>query len=139
MCIRDSFEDLTGDGRPELLLLAAHLQILAPTGRALSWDSPPRIGKPLLLELWGAPGESWLLAYAASEVDLALPPFGTLHLDPTTLQVVAGGTVPGTGLAGVPLAIPASAALVGVALPWQAAHGAGLELGPLERTAFSEL
>ena len=125
--------------REWLFLWSRHLQALRPRERALSWDTAPGIGKPLLFELHDEPAAAWVLAYAASEASLPLPPLGTLMLDPATLTVAASGAITGTGQGSALFDVPASASLVGVAVPWQAAFGASFQLGTLERTVFSGL
>ena len=75
------------------------------------------------MEVYGEPGSPWVLAVAPAAASIPLGPLGTLALDPATLHVVGRGIVPSEGLVEVDVPIPATPALVGAKLHWQAATG----------------
>jgi len=86
----------------------------------------PRPGKTFSVRLIGPPASLALLGYAARTISppIPVPGSGSLHLDPSTLQVMMVGPFPSTGLIQLAISIPTHAptgtvptqALIGVAL-----------------------
>ena len=100
----------------------------------------PSIGKPLTFDLYGPPAEPWILAFSLDRYSLDLPPFGELKLHPSTLAVLAAGTLDATGHAQFELAIADNATLLaGNGLHWQAVLGLDLQLSNRQHTPWSDL
>ncbi|MEM7306949.1 MAG: VCBS repeat-containing protein [Planctomycetota bacterium] len=113
--------DLDGDGDLDVLY-DGELQ-LENTLRATGWRSLAGVGRPLALELRGPAGEAWLLAWSLATAELALPPFGTLKLDPAGAFVAAAGSLASGGEATPVLPVPPVPGLVGVDVYWQSLVG----------------
>jgi hypothetical protein len=78
-------------------------------------------GASASLAVFGPPAATWLIAASgAGAPPLALPPYGTIFLNPASLVVVTGGTVPASGRGDIVGFIPGGAGLAGNTLSWQA-------------------
>ena len=62
-------------------------RLLLNLKRHAAWRGEPRVGKPLVFDVYGPAAEIWFLAYSIFTSNLSLPPYGTLFLDPVSLQV----------------------------------------------------
>ena len=132
--------DLEHDGDLDILA-AQDLTVrtwLHVGGGQTSRRTPPRVGKRQRMEVYGAIGTPWILAAAPIPASIAIPPFGTLELDPSTLTVVGRGLVPTSGVAAVDVDIPDLASLVGQTVHWQAAVGAPIRLVNREPTTLTD-
>jgi len=107
--------------------------------RQLAWRGIPRVGKPLVLDLWGPPSGAWLLAASLGSANIPLAPFGTLRLDSATLWLVAAGALDPQGRASVSLLVPSIPALVGIPVYWQAGVAPPALLTNLEITTATSL
>ncbi|MEM7307600.1 MAG: VCBS repeat-containing protein [Planctomycetota bacterium] len=133
--------DLDGDGDADVFTGSYDQQdrVYRGLARQLAWRGVPRVGKPLALDLYGAPGTGWTLALALAPGATPLAPFGTLQLLPSSLDVVASGLLDGDGRAAFEAPVPADAGLIGLELFWQALLGSPLAFTNLEVTALSGL
>ncbi|MEM7307598.1 MAG: VCBS repeat-containing protein [Planctomycetota bacterium] len=131
--------DLDGDGALDVLFgNDGRDRALFDLRRQVAWRGLPRVGKPLTLDLYGAAGESWLLALSFGTASIPLPN-GTLLIDPTSLLVVDSGLLDGAGRGSATVPIADVPAFVGLTFYWQAALGALFELSNLELTTLSNL
>ena len=94
-----------------------------PTTLALS--GTPAVGGNFQLATAAPAGQVYGLAFALGRSDLALPPYGSLLIDPTSLFLVGSGLVPGTDS----VAVPPDPTLVGVQAFFQA-HARALPRAP---------
>ena len=132
--------DLDRDGDEDVLVGNFWLdRLFVNTHRQLASRRVPRVGKPLQLELRGPQSEPWILARAFGTGVLPLPPIGTLYLDPGTLKIVGAGVLDAEGVHVEVIPVPASPALVGLEVWWQAALGLASMLSNPERTALTGL
>ncbi|MCI0587665.1 MAG: VCBS repeat-containing protein [Planctomycetes bacterium] len=130
--------DLDGDGDLDVWVgNDGEDRLLSNLGRQLAWRGIPRVGKPLLLDLYGPASGGWLLAASLGSSSLDLPPFGTLRIDPLGLLFLGAGSFDPQGRASVILPIPQNAALVGLTLYWQAVVGGPFSFTNLEGTTFT--
>lgn len=121
-------EDLDGDGNLELVQGGAHrLLIYTNLSRQLTWRSLPRVGGPLVLDLYGRAQQAWVLSYAPLATGEPLPP-----ARPWT--VLAAGVLDQGGRASWSIDVPPFAALVGRTWVWRAAIGG--RRSNLETTTF---
>ena len=79
----------------------------------------PRIGRPLTLEINGAPGRTWMLATALGASRTPLGAIGTLQLERATLTRRGAGILDANGQGHLSIDIPADTALIGTSLYWQ--------------------
>jgi FG-GAP-like repeat len=107
--------------------------------RQLAWSNVPAIGKPLDMELHGAPGSPWVLGVSTAQASIPLPGLGTLLIDPSTLAVLGQGVQNASGEAHKVFAVPSDPTLVGVEIYAQAVLGTPLRLSNLERVKFTDL
>ena len=93
--------------------------VLYNTARHLTQDAPARPGHTLNMGLHGAASGYWYLYAAAAPASIALPPLGTVFMDPaSTLQLGAGTLSTGSGAFSFPLP-PSASALVGTTFELQ--------------------
>ncbi|MGH7151883.1 MAG: FG-GAP repeat domain-containing protein, partial [Planctomycetota bacterium] len=134
--------DVDGDGDLDAVFgnfeERSRLPVLNLT-RQLAWRGLPRIGKPLVLEIRGPANVGWQLAAALGPASLPFPPYGTLRLEPATLSLVTAGALDPEGRASVSFAVPASPALLGVSVYWQALLALPARLTNLEVSTFTNL
>ncbi|MCI0587422.1 MAG: VCBS repeat-containing protein [Planctomycetes bacterium] len=114
-------------------------RIYTNLSRQLAWRGIPRAGKLQVLDLWGPGNGTWLLAASAGSASVPVPSVGTLRLLPSTLFIVAGGTLDPQGRADVSFPVPANPALVGLSLYWQALVGPPLRFTNLEIATVTNL
>jgi len=132
--------DLDGDGDLDAFAgVTGRERVYRNLARQLSWRGIPRVGKPVTLDISGPPVGAWLLAASDVTASLPLPPFGTLRLFPLTTFVVAGGALDPQGRTSVSFPVPASPALVGFSLYWQALVGPPFRFTNLEVTTVTGL
>jgi hypothetical protein len=58
------------------------------------------------LEVCGEPGSPVILALALAGASIALPPYGTMLLDPGTTAILAHAGIPGSGIFSLSLQVP---------------------------------
>jgi VCBS repeat protein len=137
---RAEVADFDGDADLDVLLAGTGtIDVWFGLRRQLAWSHVPAIGKPLDFELHGAPGSPWVLGASVGRASIPVPGLGTLLLDPSTAVVLGQGVQDAIGEAHHTLALPASASLVGREFFAQAALGAPLVLGNLERVRITDL
>lgn len=124
--------DVDGDGDLDAL---AREGLSFSLARELAWGTLAKLGRPVELELRGAPGTPWVLfsARARSPRDLATP-YGPWRLDPSSAIRAAGGRFCARGAEVLTFPVPADPVLLGQALFWQAAVGSPLRLTNLDVT-----
>jgi len=138
-------DDLDGDGDVDLVL--AHgdfygkaVGVLRNTTRQVAWRGAPRIGKPLAMDLYGAPLAPWFLGASANVASVPLSGLGTLGIDPTTPILSIAGMLDFDGRATASLNVPTIPALVGVPAYWQGLVGSPqLRFTNVETTTFTDL
>lgn len=121
-----AFADFDQDGDPDLMLRGPHYA--ANCTRQLAVGKFPRPGRPLAVDLYGPPAESWTLVFSAATTQLSLPPYGTLLIDPTSAVVLASGVFsavagPAEGTSDFTVTLPSSSAIVGLTGFVQAIEG----------------
>ncbi len=132
--------DVDGDGDLDAVVAMGGQDVVwSNLTRHLTWRGPPRIGKSLALDVYGAPQTPWLLAVAPSAASLPLPPYGTLALDPALLSLVGSGSLDAAGRGTAYFSVPLDPGLVGAALQWQALVGAPPRFTNREVTVFTDL
>jgi hypothetical protein len=119
-----STADLDRDG--DLDLVGSTLWPFGPLwnyDRGLQRAAPAFVGGVAGIEVFAPGGTPYFLAAAVDALPggATVPGWGTLHLDPATAFVVAGGATDASGLGAVPLGVPNDPGLVGLSLHWQAA------------------
>ena len=124
--------DLDGDGDLDLV----GLDNLSSGSAAIYFNLTRHAGRTSLVSqnstvsvaVWGPPSAQWLLAASVPGTNpQQLPPFGTLFLDPATITIIAGGTIPPNGRASVSAFL--GPGLPGLATAWQALVGSSLTNG----------
>ena len=118
--------DMDGDLDLDVAAVGFHDEILWNLRRQLAWRRLPSLGKPLVLDVWGAAGTPWLLAWSSASASIPLAPFGTLRLDPAHLKPLAFGAFGPQAAATFATTLPASPALAGLTVHAQALCGAPL-------------
>ncbi len=132
--------DVDGDGDADVLLgNFAQVKLLSNLGRQLAWRGIPRIGKPLVLDVYGPSFGAWFLGVSTGAANLPIPPFGTLRLDPASLFFVFAGLLDAEGRVAVPIAVPANASLLGVPVYWPAVVAGPARFTNLEITTATNL
>ncbi|MEM7307699.1 MAG: VCBS repeat-containing protein [Planctomycetota bacterium] len=133
------FADLDADGDLDLLCVdnVQATQYTQVVGGQTAWGSVPRAGKALRMEVFGGPGAPWTLVASPGTASLALPPLGTLLVDPGVLWLIASGAMPAEGVAAVDVPVAQDAALVGQTVYWQSLVGASPTLTNREATAVT--
>ncbi|MGH7152004.1 MAG: FG-GAP repeat domain-containing protein, partial [Planctomycetota bacterium] len=135
--------DVDSDGDPDVLFLDGserpRLRVHSNLTRQLTRRALPRLGKPLTLDLYGPTWGAWFLAASPGTGNLPLPPLGTLRLDPTVLIFLLGGLLDAQGRAAPTFPVPATPALVGGTIYWQALVVGPAKLSNLEATIFANL
>ena len=113
--------DLDRDGDPDLVgttpidlpgnMPSPRLPVVIyNTARHLTQDSPARPGRPLNMGLHGTPGGIAFLYASAGTASIAMPPFGTLFIDPLGAVLLGSAPIPTGGSASVSIPVPPSAA-----------------------------
>jgi len=115
------------------------LELTNVMGGQTARRTPARLGKSLRMEIFGPAGAPWVLAVSTGQASLALPPFGTLAIDPAQLWVLAQGQVPTNGIAGVDVPLGPDPTLLGVKFHWQSLVGAPLAFTNREATTVTSL
>lgn len=128
--------DVDGDGDTDVAeAVGRGVIVVANLHRHLAWREFPRVGYPLILDLWGSPGGAWNLWASAGL--LAGAPFGGWHLAPPAVRA-ATGAFDAQGRATATWPVPEDPSLVGLTVYWQAEL---LEPGPaitnVETTTFA--
>ncbi len=134
--------DLDGDGDPDVLATATiSYQDLYfhGTARHVAWRAIPRVGKDLVLDVYGPAGEPYVLGFAQGKATIPFPPYGTFMLDPATFVHVFEGVIGPGGVVSPGGPVPNNPALVGFSLYWQGAVGFDFKLTNAETTTFTSL
>jgi hypothetical protein len=108
--------DLDGD----LDVVVSGPRVLKNVTRQLSRGLPARPGRLATLELRGSPGAAWGLFAGAPATPFAVPPYGFVQLNPSTVAQLSSGMFPASGHSTFAVTLPNSAALVGLAAMTQA-------------------
>jgi len=138
---RPLLADLDRDGDPDLVGVS-HGRPLVYTGVSggqVARRTVPRVGKPLAIEVFGAPSSPWFLAASPGTAEIALGAFGVLRLDPSVLWPLGGGAVPTSGVTTITIPVPNHPSLAGVSVHWQALTGSPLTLTNRESTTVTTL
>jgi hypothetical protein len=90
-----------------------------------------QIGGSGTIDVEWQPGQGlqWLVAFLDLPAPVAMPPYGSLYIDPGTTSVLGGGVVGSNGIASLPYSLPAIAGLRGFRLGLQAMAGTTLPQG----------
>jgi hypothetical protein len=132
--------DVDGDGDLDAVIgNVGQNRVYSNLRRQIAWRGFPRIGKPLVIDVYGAPGGAWLLAASLATASIPLPPLGTLRLDPASSILFAAGSLDPQGRGSIGSLVPADPNLIGRSLHWQALVASPLALTNLETTTFTDL
>jgi len=101
-----------------------------------AWRRLARTGRELAIDVYGDPGEPFVLMWALGTFELAIPGFGALLLDPSSLTVAAVGRSNPKGYASFAATVPAVSSLAGVAVRWQSLVGTPARLTNRETTVI---
>ena len=82
--------------------------VLFNTARQLSLDAPARPGHTAHLGLRGVPGGAWFLFASTGLASIALPPYGTVLIDPAPAIQIGAGSLDAAGRADAAIPLPAS-------------------------------
>ena len=130
--------DVDRDGDTDIWVASGSGVLLSNVTRQLARRGEPRLGKPLVLDLFGPPSGFWSLWFSVG-TQATTTPWGLLLLDPFGALLVSGGSLGPGGRAFWSVNVPASPALAGVAIHWQAGVGLPLRFTNVERTTLNEL
>jgi hypothetical protein len=132
--------DIDGDGDSGAVVNdIERIRPLFNLTRQLAWRGPPRLGKPLTLDIHGPAWGAWFLLASLGAGSLALPPFGVARLDLGSVIPLQGGLLDGQGHVAVTYSVPPTLALVGGSLYWQALVVGPAKLTNFEVTTFTSL
>ena len=126
--------DVDGD-----LDIAQPWGFLACTTRQLFARDWPRPGRPLRMEIRGAPAAPWQLFASFVTLHQPVSPFGTLRIDPAHMFLVGSGTLSNAGDAMISFNIPATPGLDGISVYWQSTVGSPIRLTGTQRTLIQDL
>ncbi|MBK8978497.1 MAG: VCBS repeat-containing protein [Planctomycetes bacterium] len=121
--------DVDGDGDTDLALASGdgRARLLRNGARELATPFAARVGRPFTIEVTARqaapPGGSLAIVWLAlgpAAVPIALPPFGTLRLDPATLATLTSLQLPAGASRALDLPVPAAPALAGLSVFAQA-------------------
>jgi hypothetical protein len=120
---RSSIADLDQDGDPDVL--ASGPRVVCNALRQLTHHGQPRLGASADVRLYGTPGAPWFFFAATAASSFALPPYGTVLIDPFTAVLLGVGVhAPAPSGVGPPsslsFAIPNVPSLVGATFYAQA-------------------
>ncbi|HYC76630.1 MAG TPA: VCBS repeat-containing protein [Planctomycetota bacterium] len=104
---RVHFGDPDRDGDVDVL---SGDQLVLNRTRHLLRDGLFRTGRSLRFVVSGAPNAPWLLAASLGTLDLDLPPYGRLLIDPATVALIGGGVLDATGAGAWSSVAPSGAA-----------------------------
>jgi hypothetical protein len=130
--------DVDGDGDPDVLATTwqSTTVLYRNLHHQLAWRSLPRVGYPLMLDLYGRANEPYLLAFTLWPANVPIPGLGTLRLDPATLQILLFAAYDTNGHAEFTAPVPNNPGLLGLSIYWQALSFTPLRLGNLEVTTL---
>jgi hypothetical protein len=137
--------DMDGDGELDAFIgndggpYGAQDRLFTNLGRQLAWRAVPGIGKDLILDLYGPSFGGAFLAFSLGTANLSVPPFGTLRLEPTGMNLVLTSLLDAQGRASVAYAVPANPALIGATVYWQALVTSPARFTNLEITTLMNL
>jgi hypothetical protein len=127
--------DLDGD-RDAAISAWGQNRYQANLSRQLAWRSLPRIGKPLVLDVYGPPLGVFALLVSIGTGAIQTP-YGLYRLDPAFVRLAGSGFLDASGRGASAFAVPPNAALIGFALHWQSFVGFPVALTNLESTRFT--
>ena len=90
----------------------------------------------MTIELFGGPGDPFVLGCSPNRIDVSWPGFGQLQIDPVTLLRLEFGTLDAQGRGARAFAVPADPALLDLTFFWQALLGNAARLTNLELTTL---
>ncbi|MBI5432259.1 MAG: VCBS repeat-containing protein [Planctomycetes bacterium] len=133
-----SLADTDEDGDLDALVAAssARSRLLVNLTRHLAWHAPPRIGEPIVFDVWGAPNQSFALLGATERKREPLGALGVLQLERATIFERSTGALDATGHAQIAVDVPGGLALAGRSLYWQVLLRSPDRLTNLEITTF---
>ncbi|MEM7305904.1 MAG: VCBS repeat-containing protein [Planctomycetota bacterium] len=132
--------DLDGDEDLDVFVArAGRNRVLANLRRQTAWRAVPRVGKALTIDVNGPPVSPFFLAFSTATDVTGVPGVGVLLLDPAGLVLLPALGLDAAGEGSVTAPIPASTALVGLSLYWQALVGLPVRFANLERTTLTGL
>jgi len=119
------------NGHPNQGYSATAVRLYDAGGADLTLKGVPKVGAPLAFSVYGEPGDDALLlaAPALAAAPIHVGAGGPLLLDAGSLVIVGAGTVGPLGVFTAQLAVPPSAAFVGVTAYVQGATSGPLTLG----------
>ncbi|MHC4822594.1 MAG: FG-GAP repeat domain-containing protein [Planctomycetota bacterium] len=130
--------DVDGDEDMDLLVAQESASLTYRNlSRQLSLTGLPRIGKPLSLEMRGAPGEACVLTGSTAPGLLVIAPYGTLRLSAADRFVTIPGALDAQGRKVVTAPGPVPSGLLGTTYWWQALVGTPGQLSNLQTTTFT--
>ncbi len=120
--------DFDRDGDPDLLTIQRTVggvggvpKLFWNRARQLVRNSPLRPGRPAQFGLYGAAGGTYWLFAALGTAQTAIPPYGTVFLNPASTVLLVGGAFDATGAASFTATLPTSySAFLGVEFDLQA-------------------
>jgi len=103
----------------------------------LAWREIPRVGVPLVTDLYGKPWKLWLMIGGRHQVPTPFPPFGLLQIAPHSAFVVAAGHLDSQGRDSASIPTPHSPAWIGATFYLQAFVGPPWRLTNVERVTLT--
>ncbi|HED66395.1 MAG TPA: VCBS repeat-containing protein [Planctomycetes bacterium] len=129
--------DIDQDGDPDIWL-GGESEIHWNLQRQIAWDSWPRIGHTLTMELHGSPMGYYNLLLSPS-TSLTPTAFGWIRIQLTGAYHAAQGLLDADGTAMPSFLVPQDLSLVGTAFFWQAALGSPVRTSNLEVMQLSDV
>jgi hypothetical protein len=129
-----SVVDVDRDGDDDLVTRS---EVYVNLRHQISRDKLPRAGRPSRKLFFAPPGTLVDVYVSLGRADFALPPFGQVFLDLSSLVFVTTGTVPATGPFPLSFVVPSGPGVAGTEIFWQAVFHDGPYLSGLEATVIA--
>jgi len=131
--------DVDGDGDLDVLSVNyRYNRLYSNLSRQIAWRGVPRIGKRLVMDVYGPANGWWSLAASRWFANMATP-YGDLRIYPGGIIYRSSGKLDSSGRSSVAFDVPALPVLVGMSLYWQAVVGPQPKITNLEITTFTDL